>query len=336
MLHIATLLCADESGANWSPKGMLLESVYVYAGLFLAAFASFVLYGATAFGFAIVYQLSFQLLALAGVASGEVSDAVQEIYMCILPACGAQVVFLWKHLHLRFLVVMTILPMLTQPLGLYLLFFLEEISAASLKRGLGACFVVTAIAQCYIEVSQSGSRDACNFDMLSRRGLFALSMSVLVEGFLMGLFNTSGLPIMIFLFYQPMEMMEFRAVAAASQVLLSVQGTWVISERGDAMVFAWEKRVVLSAGALLGLSVGNLIAPHISAAQFRQTLVWLLFVGGASLISCGNGEMQVMTAIFGVVYAIIVCGSMVISEAMIAHKTVPEGVEENLLSKTYR
>lgn len=327
---------------------MLSLPASIHPWLFGSAGLSFALYGATSFGYAIVYQLVNQLLSLFGLATGEVSDAVQELYVCSLPVVILQTFLFRRHLDVKFAMACTLIPLVTQPLGLLVLFFMEGAAAIMLKRALGGVFLAVAIMQCRLEMKPKEKMEPKLFRDLPRQQMQYLLGALVVEGFFAGLFGTGGPPLMIYLFYQPMELRQWRANQAAGIIFMNLQGLLFCSLQGQSIAMNFDKRTSLALGALIGLAAGNTLARHLSLKQFQQALLWMIFMGAFTLLASGYPEMELAVAIFGAASAILVpAGMMAFAYALKccscapsstrSHKVIPtEDLKEALLPDSDR
>merc|ERR1711862_619757 len=101
----------------------------------------------------------------------------------------------------------------------------------------------------------------------------ALVVTASISGFLRGFLGVAGPPVMALLLFFHAERNVWRCVANTARVtMLLTQGS-LLSLRQDLSPRCWPMYLALMTGGLVGLGLGNALAPRVDQATFQS---WLL------------------------------------------------------------
>ena len=104
---------------------------------------------------------------------------------------------------------------------------------------------------------------------------------------------------------------EWRGTCAAYSLLeLPVRLVSIVFFDADQLPLdrVWKECAVSFLAGLLGLCIGNVVAPRISHANFRGVILVLLLIGGLVLLTAGSGFLTLWVTLGAAVSLIVVMG----------------------------
>ncbi|CAE8717741.1 unnamed protein product [Polarella glacialis] len=264
-----------------------------FASAILAEFAG----AALGFGPAILYEISWQLCAVAGISDGQIESAIWNIIVAEALCSFTQLILLRKHFRLRLFVLFNLPMVLMLPVGTQLLGRFGQQRWA--KRALGVVLLTVAAVQAFSCLRAAGVQASNRRDLQARgdwRVAAAIAVAMGCSGLLRGFLGVAGPPVMVLLLFFHCDRSAWRCVGAASRVMMILlQGVLLGVE--DYQPHCWRMYSLLAAGGLVGMGLGNLAAPHIDGAAFQQWLIILLVSGALLMLSDGNAQVSILSAV---------------------------------------
>mmetsp|Transcript_49391 Transcript_49391/g.152334 ORF Transcript_49391/g.152334 Transcript_49391/m.152334 type:complete len:336 (-) Transcript_49391:30-1037(-) len=263
---------------------------------------------ALGFGPAVLYEISWQLSAVLGISSGALEAAVCNIVVQDAPCGILQLFILRKHFRWRLFALFSTPMLLAVPAGTMLL---EHFGSSSWpKRALGVTFL--AIAACQLLGNRSkgdGAAPSRNLEERSLRTTTTLVAVSLIAGFLRGFLGVAGPPVMAMLLFFYVERGVWRSVANSARVtMLIVQGS-LLTLHQDLHPHCWPMYLALMSGGLIGLGLGNALAPRVDHTTFQSWLL-LFLISGAVLMLCSGSRLLSAAAA-----ALVACAGLLLVAA---------------------
>mmetsp|Transcript_20982 Transcript_20982/g.65608 ORF Transcript_20982/g.65608 Transcript_20982/m.65608 type:complete len:335 (+) Transcript_20982:80-1084(+) len=291
---------------------------------FVASTISEVAFAAVGFGPAILYQVSWQLLAILGISGGGLAEAVGNIIMVETPTGMTQLLLLRRHFKWRFALLYNLPYAVMCPLGSLALVRYGQ--SLWMKRLLGVLLLCVAASQLLQRMRRQASlpsaRPSIDAEPRSWSTTAAVALASSASGLLRGLFGVAGPPFMVLLMHFPVDRDKFRCVAACQRVtVVFVQGC-VLGLSSDITPACWRMYCTLMAGGVLGLTLGNTIASRVDKEAFQRWM--LLFLSSGSLLMlCTGAKVPSMVAsvLVGLaVLATLVCPMVVAARRKLAQR----------------
>jgi len=284
---------------------------------------------ATGFGGGIIFHTAWKILGVLGIGSGRIDEAVMNIVAMELLTSMMQAVYLRKHLNRRlclFFIPPIVLATAVGTEGLADFDF-----GPWLKRVLGLIFLLTGLLRANgmgwscrrtvaVEVCKAEEAEALpppkkrTMDAPGEpTGWVAVAVVAfnLVTGLMRGLVGIAGPVHMVMLLYLGIEdHRAWRSMSALNRVAMSlVQITLLgvvhgkVSGGEGGVLGNLEVYIVLTVGGTLGLSCGNLAAPHIDKWLFDRLILGFLLVASLLMMSTGFWLLEHVLA-----FALLGCG----------------------------
>jgi len=244
----------------------------------------------TGLGFAIIFQIIWQLANLAGF---ELADdfvlGVALVGVGSIPISIIMVFTLWQKVDFRLSALLGIPAALSSLIGVEVLVTFDQ---TWLRRGLGMLLLFTYISLSLKRVMRSEPWNPENVKtaetLLTPFGIMQVLLVSLVAGLGRGLFSIGGPPIMIWTALNGIPKDLCRANVCASLVIqLPVTLTYLLVVRN---VWKDEHLSYYSfyvGGGLLGLMLGMLIAKRMVEKSFQVLITCLVLVAGSFFVSTG-------------------------------------------------
>lgn len=275
--------------------------------LSLIAFFANLVFGLTAFGAAIVFQCSWHIMELAGVASGGINEGTKHIAVLMFVTRGMQAINLRNHCVSRLAVIMLCGCIPALVLGTLIAY---SIPSKTVEVIVGVIFLLILS----FNLSSKGVRlppplvigDESSVCGGNRNHIYALMSASLASGLLMGVCGTPGPPFMVLLTsYASVEPVIWRGTAAVVQwtvgvvqlvLLYSMVGS-LSNNMDDILV-----DVLMIVGGLLGLWVGNSLSSTVDAEWVGKAMIVFLSMSSASMItSLASVSVQLFALLFAAV-----------------------------------
>jgi len=250
-------------------------------------------FAALGFGPAVMYEIFWQLFFIFGVGSGQLEEAVWNSLIMSSAVAVVQAFWLRKHLNVPVALLMTLPLVAGLPIGTLLL---ETYGSAPwIKRLLGAFF----LAMVAIQFAGGTSCKQRIEDFALRTSLWT-AFAALVGGLSRGLFGISA-PVSVLLLFFSLDKDLWRVINAIYRIaIFAVQGSMLAGhlrpQRECVPMYA-----ALIAGGIVGMVMGNMVAPRISGTDMRRWLTFFLAAAGLLMLGDGYRQLELGAALFSFV-----------------------------------
>eukprot|EP00929_Paragymnodinium_shiwhaense_P032082 TRINITY_DN17851_c0_g2_i1.p1 TRINITY_DN17851_c0_g2~~TRINITY_DN17851_c0_g2_i1.p1 ORF type:complete len:354 (-),score=47.23 TRINITY_DN17851_c0_g2_i1:576-1637(-) len=256
------------------------------AATFVTAMLAELAGAALGFGPAILYQISWQLFAVVGLSSGSLQTAVGNIVVEDAPCAVVQMIWLRKSFRPRLSTYACLPVIVTLPMGTMML---ERFGQSPWMRRLVGIVLVSVLVVKSQSHRWKRQSDTDSIDLEERRATPGVVAAVGIAGFLRGLCGVAGPAIMVMLLFYTVNQRVWRCTANLIRLtMIIVQGMFIGFREHYLHWQCWPMYTALMCGGLLGLAIGNAVAPHIDAAAFH--LLMMVFLGAGALLLLSSGS----------------------------------------------
>jgi len=298
--------------------------------VFFAWFLGGLPWGAIGIGGAIVFTLVYHLAGFLGLASFSPARVAVLILPGVLAMTGAQAIALShsKAMNRAFALVVAITWTPFDVLGAWILFRAADAGFSALYNILGVCIFACFCSLLFVEWRQAGQlRNVIDFNMGQPQQMLYVIIFAVCGGFCSGFFSIPLVAFVLFPLLVGMSKDEWRSSVNPFYFFSTVVKTFFLWYWGRLVAAGPWVHVAGVGGALLGATLGNILAPHVSERRFRMALLLFLLVGSLSLMTTGTAA----TTSFAVVSAVVLVGAIgtAVVEAITKRSVDPKGSKDD-------
>lgn len=284
-----------------------MERLLLIGASFFAAMAAECAGAALGFGPAIVYEVSWELCALLGLADGELESAVSNLGFIEVPCALVQMAMLRRHFRPKLWALLNLPLAAGVPLGTMMLITFGH--ADWIKRLLGLLFLLVAAQQA--QAGKAGPPAARpDLEGQGRLASLAIVLTFLASGFFRGFLGVAGPPVMVLLRFFSVDRTVWRCISSSGRLtMVATQGSLLGSQLRPE---SWPLYLCLAVGGLTGFSLGNFLAPFVDATLYERWLQLFLAAGAVLMLCSGHRTLSLVASVAVVLSALaMICPSLV-------------------------